>query len=85
MVFMIEGQKVLSYTRQEAEDVEPVEPEDKVFYKCEICKDERKIRVFNECHFCEGEGCQRCDDGLVPDRIPCPECTKQKSVFKRRK
>lgn len=85
VVFMVEGQRVLSYTHEDAETPEVVEPEDKTFYKCGTCKDDHRIQVFNECPYCEGEGCKRCDDGLIPDSIPCPDCTKQKPLFKRRK
>jgi hypothetical protein len=90
-VFMVEGNRVLDMGLIEDgpvvdyADDEPPPEEDLSIYKCYTCKDDHKIQVFNECPRCEGGGCKRCDDGLVPSAIPCPDCTRQKTAYKRRK
>lgn len=93
-VFMVEGIRVTAFSKVDstAPQVEPVEEETLeeeqapyVHYRCDTCRDKRKIQVFNECPYCEGEGCKRCDDGLVPSSIPCPDCKTQKTVFKRKR
>jgi len=94
VVFMVEGQRVVSYSL--AVDPAPAKPdfeyqeeEDEIYhsYDCETCFDRKKVQVFNECPYCEGEGCKRCDEGLVPASIPCPTCTKakKKASFNRRR
>ena len=75
-IFMVEGNRVISV----AWSGEKLEA-DKI-YKCQMCKDTDKIRVFNECPTCEGVGCTRCDGGLVPGTIPCPACSLNRMLSK---
>lgn len=90
VVFMVEGQRVLAYARTgdpaPAKSAVEEDEVDEVYhnYKCDTCFDRGKVQVFNECPRCEGEGCKRCDDGLVPANIPCPACTKQKPLRRRK-
>jgi RecJ-like exonuclease len=81
-IFSVEGKRVLNISHcPEAElDDEPEE-----FHSCDTCHDTHRVQVFNECHRCQGEGCSKCDEGLVPATIPCPSCSKQKTLFKRRR
>lgn len=96
-LFMVEGKRLLKFSKiteaaphtAPVEDVvddvvEDVVDHEEVHYKCETCKDVHRVQVFDECARCHGEGCNKCDEGLVPSSIPCPACTRQKTVFKRR-
>ena len=89
VVFMVEGQRVKSYFRQgaEPEEVAPeeVEPQGKTVHRCGTCRDDHRVQVFNECPYCEGAGCKKCDEGLVQGSIPCPDCTQQKPQRRRRR
>lgn len=76
-IFNVEGQRVISIAELDYEEVDIDEPLE-VTYKCDTCKDQGTIPVFDECPRCEGEGCKRCDEGLVPSKIPCPDCRKHK-------
>jgi len=76
-IFNVEGNRVLGFLHEPemAED----EDTDHQVYKCDVCKDTRKVQVFNECPRCHGEGCPKCDEGLLAGSIPCPECKAQKT------
>lgn len=88
-LFQVEGHKLVdvaefnerpAHRESRFEETE----DDGVAYKCETCKDQRKVRVFNECPKCYGVGCKRCDEGLIPSSIPCPDCTTQRTQFSRK-
>jgi len=48
------------------------------FYHCHTCKDTGRVQVFDQCEHCDGIGCSKCDEGLVPSSIPCPMCESRK-------
>jgi len=76
-VFMIVGKRVVNFTQIEPE-VAIEEPEK--FYRCVTCQDTKRVRVFDQCDHCEGLGCPRCDEGLVPGNIPCPACYQKERL-----
>lgn len=49
-------------------------------YRCETCRDTGKMQVFDECEACYGAGCHRCDEGLVPAQVTCPDCTPRDHI-----
>ena len=51
-----------------------LELEAEVVFKCVTCKDTGRVRVFDQCEHCDGTGCPKCDQGLIPSSIPCPTC-----------
>jgi RecJ-like exonuclease len=79
-LFNIEGRKVISIKRLQPEQEDVYEPH----YKCEYCKDTKRISVFDPCPRCDGEGCQSCDEGLVPSTIPCESCAPLKTEKARK-
>lgn len=44
-------------------------------FNCVICFDSKKIQVGDPCNFCDGSGCDECEDGLTFKHIACPNCT----------
>jgi hypothetical protein len=53
--------------------------------KCEHCSDSKRIRVYEECEGCDGDGCSICrGEGNVPRWIKCPDCTGSSSENRRR-
>ena len=58
------------------------------YYKCEDCKDSRKISVFEDCMHCEDEAvqgskCQYCfGKGGLAKLIPCQTCSQRNKNYK---
>lgn len=83
MIFMVQGRRVTSVTvLPTLKLVEPVEPA--AHYQCQTCQDKNKVQVFDQCEHCDGLGCPRCDKGLVPSSIACPECDRIRRFGGRR-
>lgn len=74
-IFMVEGNRVVSVVigGEKLEDTQRV-------YQCVTCKDSHRVQVFDQCDYCEGAGCSKCDEGLVPSSIPCPVCALNKML-----
>lgn len=54
---------------------------------CPACKGTGKVRVYDVCGACDGDGCERCEDGLVESQITCqePDCSTVKKVVPAKK
>lgn len=85
LLLQVEGGKLISFHLEEnTENLKVESLPDPVRQKpprCSFCNDQKKIPVFDTCYRCDGEGYKSCDEGLVPNSIPCPACTKQKTMF----
>jgi len=80
IIFMVVGKRIVNYTKLAKE--EPEVPE--VFYRCAVCSNTGRVRVFDMCGHCDGTGCSHCDDGLVPSSIPCQQCEQRRRLEQRR-
>jgi hypothetical protein len=79
-VFMVEGKRVVSlYLDGEYLELPPEETN----YRCYTCKDTNRVQVFDQCGHCDGTGCNKCDQGLVPSSIPCPACEQNRRLSMR--
>jgi len=67
---MVEGNRLTSIVIEGKK----LEVEVEVFHRCMTCKDTGRVQVFDQCERCDGVGCSKCDQGLVPSSIPCPTC-----------
>lgn len=76
VVFMVVGKRVVSFTKLVPE-VPQEEQAPQKFYRCDTCHDTHRVQVFDQCDLCEGVGCSKCDEGLVPSSIPCPMCDQK--------
>jgi DnaJ-class molecular chaperone len=72
-LFMVQGSHILDLLEID-EATGKVVGEVERAVNCKTCRDSKKIPVFNECEACLGEGCDRCDGGLVLSSVPCPDC-----------
>lgn len=87
VVFMVVGKRVVSFIKlapevpQQKHDVAEPEVIYQSYYRCNTCHDTRKVQVFDPCDYCDGTGCNRCDDGLVPASIPCPVCEQRARLY----
>lgn len=94
-LFLVEGSKVVAFgkiqdvaiTKPDAERSVPahaslssVDEELEVTYRCEHCKDSGRVQAFDPCPHCDGVGCPKCDEGLVPSSIPCPMCASGRKL-----
>lgn len=97
-LFMVEGNKILAFGRlQDVAITEPEEAKKETVHhsissvddelgghQCHHCKGSGRVSVFNQCEACNGAGCNRCDEGLVPSSIPCPMCEAGKLATSKR-
>jgi hypothetical protein len=53
------------------------------YYHCDVCQDTKKVQVFNECAWCDGAGCEHCNQqGGSYATIPCHSCPDSNSFIK---
>ena len=74
IIFRVIGQRVVSIYAKDVL-IETTE-----YYNCVTCRDSGRVQVFDQCEHCEGAGCSRCDEGLVPSTVPCPSCELNKML-----
>lgn len=78
-IFMVEGNRVVSILIEG----EKFEVETLIVYRCVTCKDTGRVQVFDVCGACDGVGCNKCDQGLVPSSIPCQVCALNRMLSYR--
>lgn len=47
---------------------------------CTICRGSCTMTVYEEHEHCDGDGCDRCDNGMVRKRRPCPAIQNKEQV-----